>query len=84
MSEDSRAAEENMTAEERVMRKNNNNISIWLGNIGITETGSEGWEGYMCINNTDLKIIYQKVVAEALREDEFSFQLHPNEQLSFD
>lgn len=36
------------------------------------------------LTKTDLKIICQKVVAETLREDEFSFQLHPNEQLSFD
>lgn len=36
------------------------------------------------LTKTDLEIICQKVVAETLREDEFSFQLHPNEQLSFD
>ena len=84
MSEHSRATEENMTMEGVGMRKNNNSVGIWLGNTGIIETGSAGGEGDVGINNTDLKIISRKVVAEALKEDEFSFQLHPNEQLSFD
>lgn len=62
-----------MTTAGVVTVPHNNNVGIWLGTVGVIEIVSEGWAGNDGINNTDLKIICQKVVAETLTEDKFSF-----------
>lgn len=72
-----------MTMEGVVLGKQSNNAGIWLGKAGVVETVKVERE-MSALTKPDLEIICQKVVAETLREDEFSFQLHPNEQLSFD